>query len=193
MLFRLCFSLFTLTISQKFLLFILFYLLMISIFICQTLVSMFFRQLLTLNYVKLNTGNKTNFMLLNSLKHNPISYKIIVNNHSISPEDKLKYLGVLLDNMLSWKPHVQKVKIQLSRGCGVLTKLKHYTTQFVLKVVYNSLIHPHLNYSILNWGRASNATIQPFIMLKYRAMKIIKPTNTKSLEPFQRLNILSLP
>ena len=37
-------------------------------------------------------------MLLTSRKHNPASFKIIVNNHNISPEDNLKYLGVLLDN-----------------------------------------------------------------------------------------------
>jgi len=83
---------------------------------------------LSLNY------NKTNFMLLNYQKRNPASFRVIINNHSISPEDKLKYLGVLLGNKLSWKPHVQKVKIQLSRACGVLTKLKHYTTQSVLKL-----------------------------------------------------------
>ena len=115
---------------------------------------------LSLNY------NKTNFMLLNSQNHNPTSFKVIVNNHRISPEDKLKYIGVLIDNKLSWKPHVQKVKTQLSRACGVLTKLKHNATQSVLKVVYNSLIQPYLNYSILNWGRASKATIQPLIKLK---------------------------
>ena len=57
-------------------------------------------------------------------------FKVIINTHSISPEDKLKYLGVLFDNKLSWKPHVQKVKTQLSRACGVLTKLK---------TLYNSL------------------------------------------------------
>jgi len=145
------------------------------------------------NKTKLNY-NKTNFMLLNSQKHNPTSFKVILNNHSISPEDKLKCLGVLLDNKLSWKPHVQKVKTQLPRACGVLTKLKHYTTQSALKVVYNSLIHPYLIYSILNWGRASIATIQPLIKLQNKAIKTIKPTNKKSLEePFQHRNILSLP
>jgi len=110
---------------------------------------------LSLNY------NKTNFMLLTSLKHNPASFKVIINNHNISPEDNLRYLGLLLDNKLSWKPHAQRVKTQLSRACGILSKLKHYTTLPALKVVYNSLIHPYLNHSILNWGRASNATIQP--------------------------------
>jgi len=93
---------------------------------------------LSLNY------NKTNFMLLTSRKHNPTSFKVIINNHSISPEDNLKYLGVLLDSKLSWKPHVQNVKTQQSKVCGVLSKLKHYTTLSVLKVVCNSIIHPYL-------------------------------------------------
>ena len=44
--------------------------------------------------------NKTNFMLLTSRKHNSASFKVTINNHTISPEDNLKYLGVLLDNKL---------------------------------------------------------------------------------------------
>jgi len=35
------------------------------------------------------------------------SFKVIINNHSNSPEDNLKYL-IVLDNKLSWKPHGQK-------------------------------------------------------------------------------------
>ena len=104
------------------------------------------------------------------------------------------YQATRLDNKLSWKPHVHKVKTQLSRACGILSKLKHYTTPPVLKVVYNSLIHPYLNYSILNWGVASNATIQPLIKHQNKATKIINPTNMGSLEEhFQHLNILCLP
>ena len=133
-------------------------------------------------------------MLLTSRKHNPASFKVIIYNHNISPEDNLKYLGGLLDNKLSRKPHVQKVKTQLSKACGILSKLKHYTTQPVLKVVYNSLIHPYLNYSILNWWRASNATIQPLFKLQNKAIKIRNPINSGSLEAhFQHLNILCLP
>jgi len=103
-------------------------------------------------------------MLLTSRKHNPASFKVIINNHNISPEDNLEYLCVLLDNKLSWKPHVQKVETQLSKACGILSKLKDYTILPVPKIVYNWLIHPFLNYSILSYGR-SNANIQPLIKL----------------------------
>jgi len=65
-----------------------------------------------------------------------------------------------------------------------------YTIQSVLKVVYNSIIHPYLNCSIFSLGCASNANIQPLIKLQNTAIKIIRTTNTASLEePFQNLNI----
>jgi len=35
---------------------------------------------------------------------------------------------------------------------------------------------------LLNWGRASNATIQPLIKLQNKAIKIINPTNMGSVE-----------
>ena len=65
---RLCFSLFTLTISQKHPPFILLYLLMILIFIYQIPPLMFFRQLLTLNYVQLTTGWEPTSFLLTTIK-----------------------------------------------------------------------------------------------------------------------------
>ena len=133
-------------------------------------------------------------MLLNSQKHKPTSFKVIPNNYNISPKDGLKYLGVLFDNKLNWKPHGKKVKTQQPRACGVLSKLEHYITQSVLKAVYNSLIQPYLTYSIIKDGRASNATIQPLINIQNKAIKVIRPTKQTSLEEsFQHLTILGLP
>jgi len=90
---------------------------------------------LRVNKLSLN-NNKTDLNLVYSNKHNPTSFKVAINNHSISPEDNLKYEVVLLRDKLGWNPHVQKVKIQLSRACEVLTKLKYCATQSVLNVFY---------------------------------------------------------
>ena len=57
----------------------------------------------------------------------------------------------------------------------------YYAPYGTFLVVYNSLIHPYLNYSVPNWGRASNATIQPLIKLQNKVIKIINPTNMGSV------------
>jgi len=71
-----------------------------------------------------------------------------------------KQKGVETRNIFVWS---YKVIYLLVISC--------YTTQSVLKVVYNSIIHPYLNYSILSLGRASNANIQPLIKLQNKAIK----------------------
>jgi len=48
----------------------------------------------------------------------------------------------LFDNKLGWKPHVAKLTTQLPNSFGILSKLRHYTNQTLLKAVNNALIHP---------------------------------------------------
>jgi len=73
-----------------------------------------------------------------------------------------------------------KLTTQISKSCGILSKLRHYTTQPVLKAVYNALMHPYLNCVVLNWGRASKITIQPLENLQNKAVKFLK-TSKKTL------------
>jgi len=56
----------------------------------------------------------------------------------------LKYLGVILDDKRNWKPQIEKLITQLSKSCGMLFKLKHYTNISVLKSVYFALFHSYL-------------------------------------------------
>jgi len=48
--------------------------------------------------------------------------------------------------------------------------IQTYTTQSVLKIVYNLLFHSYIYYAILNWVRGSKATIQPLIKLQNKAV-----------------------
>jgi len=72
---------------------------------------------LSLNY------SKTQYMLITKQKI-PLDFdmNISINNHIISKVDNLKYLGVLLDNKLTWNSHIAQVKKQISQVCGALYK-----------------------------------------------------------------------
>jgi len=59
--------------------------------------------------------------------------------------------------------------------------------------VYNALIHPYLNYAVLNWGRASKTTIQPLENLQNKAVKFLKTSNKATLdEIYIQNNILTI-
>ena len=44
------------------------------------------------------------------------------------------------------------INIKLSKGIGVLSKLRHYVPKSTLKSVYYSFIYPFVNYNLLNWS-----------------------------------------
>lgn len=46
-----------------------------------------------------------------------------VNNNIIDFSDVEKYLGLLLDDKLSWKPHINCLRTQLISLCGPLRKI----------------------------------------------------------------------
>ena len=57
-----------------------------------------------------------------------------------------KYLGVLLDEYLLFKDHINTLKQKLNRANGILTKLKHHLPSDILKIVYYSLFDTYLRY-----------------------------------------------
>ena len=82
-------------------------------------------------------------------------FKLSINHNLIKQTDNLRYLGVYLDNELSWKSHFEILSTKLLKICGIIYKLIHYVSLSTLKSVYFSLFHSQLQYSLLNWGRAT--------------------------------------
>ena len=65
-------------------------------------------------------------------------------------------LGLLIDANLNWKARLNAIGTKVARIIGLLHKLKYVFSKKVLHSIYNSLIMPHLNYSLLAWGTKSN-------------------------------------
>ena len=66
--------------------------------------------------------------------------------------NEFNFLGLTLDCNLNFKPHTEIIAAKISRVTGVLHKLKYIFPAYSLGMIYNSLILPHLNYSLLAWG-----------------------------------------
>ena len=97
---------------------------------------------------------------------------------------------MVFDECLTWKPHVQKIGGKISIANGTLNRLKKFVPQEILKIIYNSLILPHLNFGILLWGHNSKRI---FRLQKWAVRNVTSSKYNAHTDPiFQKLKLLKL-
>ena len=52
---------------------------------------------------------------------------------NLEHKEYVKYLGVMIDNHLSWKHHVSYIALKISRNIGILSKLRHFAPPKTLR------------------------------------------------------------
>jgi hypothetical protein len=66
-------------------------------------------------------------------------------------EHSTKFLGIHIDEFLSWRYHVTNINNKISRGLFQIKQAKKFLPADCLRTLYFSLIHPYLLYGILAW------------------------------------------
>ena len=127
------------------------------------------------NKLSLNI-NKTSFMLFSKKVIHP-PQPIYIDNNQILRTDCTKFLGMYIDQDLSWKHHVNYLCKLISRNVGVINKLKHFFPEEILVTLYNTLILPYINYGILAWGNSGIVQINRLLILQKKAFRIINQTD----------------
>ena len=109
-------------------------------------------------------------------------------------EHSIKFLGVHIDEHLSWKNHLNHINNKISRSLFMLKQVKYLLPTETLKTLYFAMIHPHLVYGILAWGNANKTELNRTILLQKRAIRLINRASYNShTEPlFKISNILKL-
>ena len=91
------------------------------------------------------------------------------NGVHIEQVNEFNFLGLLIDCNLNWKAHLHMVSTKISRVIGLLRKLKYIFPSYILHTIYNSLILPHINYSLLAWG----TKCQKIELLQKKAVRVV--------------------
>ena len=123
---------------------------------------------LDLNKLCLNVA-QSKFMLFHMPQSvTPLLY-FDLNGSPIEFIHEFNFLGLTLDRSLSFKFHLTKIGNKISRVIGLLHKLKHIFPSYLLRMIYNSLILSHMNYSLLAWG----ANCYSIELLQKKAVRVI--------------------
>ena len=146
---------------------------------------------LAANKLSLNVG-KSNFLHFHHGNTKKESLNIQINDTAVEEKDSTKYLGVYIDNKLSWKTHISITKTKLSRGIGMIAKTRYFVTDTVLRNLYYSFFLSHINYNLLNWSTAATTNLDTIRKSVKSAVRLMSFKNKyEHTDPlFKKLEIL---
>ena len=144
------------------------------------------------NQLALNVG-KTNYMVFSGRRRIRVD-DISINGIPLEQVAQSNFLGITVDDCLSWKPHIQVTCRKLARSIGIIRKVNRNFSRAIMLRLYNSFILPYINYGITLWGAAYKTSLDPLFVLQKKALKtaLHLPIRTNSVVLFNDARVLPL-
>lgn len=119
--------------------------------------------------------------------------QIVISNLKITNINSTRFLGLKIDNTLTWREHVTELIPKLNKACYVIRTLVFLRSSEILRMVYFSCFHSVMSYGIIFWGN-SHSSINVFKIQKRIIRIMTKSSKRDTCRPlFKTLRILPLP
>ena len=107
---------------------------------------------------------------LTKIEKDPI---ILIRENKVQRVRKTKSLGVIIDEKVDWKEHVEAISKKASKGIEALRLCKSFVPLDTLQILYNTLILPYFDYCCLVWNNCSITLKTSLQKLQNRADRVI--------------------
>ena len=94
-------------------------------------------------------------------------------NRAIERTNAFKFLGVLLDENITWKNYICSVEKKLAKNIGLSYRAKYLLDESSLKTVYFSYIHSYLNYANIAWASTYQTKLKTIHYHQKHAARIV--------------------
>ena len=120
-----------------------------------------------LNKLSLNI-NKTNYILFHSHQNKLLTQiKLTIDNIPIEQSDKTKFVGIIINQDLTWTDHLSLLQNKISKNIGVIRRIRKNLPLYTLRMLYYALINPYFDYCNIVWGIERNLHLEhlfkPFV------------------------------
>jgi hypothetical protein len=117
---------------------------------------------------------------------------LTLHNTPLVYEDSIKFLGLVWDPKLTWRPHIAALLTRCRRSTGIIrtvTSLKFGADTDTGMTLYRTLIRSRLDYGAVVYGSAARTTLEPLSIIANNAMRIT--TGAFRSTPIETLNVLA--
>ena len=97
----------------------------------------------------------------------------MLNNKEIEQVKETVFLGIVLDEHLTWKPHIAYTANKVSKSIGVIRKSSFYPKKETIHILYFSMIYPYLQNCNLVWANTYQKNLSRLVILQKRIVRII--------------------
>lgn len=105
-----------------------------------------------------------------------------------------KYLGVIVDQRLSWHPHIEYINSRIRKLVWIFKSLRHVASKMLLNQIYVSLAQSVITYCISVWGGASKTKFLEIERGQRCLIKVMyfKPYRFPTKELYELCELLSV-
>lgn len=118
---------------------------------------------------------KTCYMLFTSSRNRPPNIDINMAGTVIERKTEARFLGVIVDDKLTWSNHITALKTKMMRYVGVMYKIKRHLPIKVRLQIFQSFVQSHLNYCSLIWGFAAKSLIDSLFCKQKQGIRAVMP------------------
>jgi len=102
---------------------------------------------------------KTHFMYFSTKNNSLNDIDIMYKDKKVTTVDSIKFLGVTLDNSLTWKKHIEAITPKLSAATFAMRVVQPLLSLDSLKLIYYFYFHSILSYGIIFWGNTPYSNV----------------------------------
>jgi len=133
-------------------------------------------------------------MLLNGNLSQSCNFNVKINDNKIKHTTCTKYLGMYIDQHLSWTDHIPNLEIKLSQSVAMFYRIRYYLSNNALWSVHYSLTYSHLQYAIGVWGGDWKTALIRLSVLHNKVLRAMTYSSYRSrVSPLHKnLNLLKI-
>ena len=119
---------------------------------------------------------KTHFMVFSNHRTTTLSnIKVSIAGVEIDQVAEARFLGVIIDQKLTWSKHIHAVRSKMNRYMGIMYKIKRHLPLEVRLQIYHSFVQSHLNFCSLVWGFAAKSHIELLFTKQKQGVRMVMP------------------
>ena len=118
---------------------------------------------------------KTKYMIFSRSRNLELLSTLKIANLPIERLTESKFLGVIVDENLTWSRHIKTIQTKMARYIGLMYKLKSQLPLMVRIQIFHSFVQSHINYCSLVWGFSAKTNIDSLFRTQKKGMRAVVP------------------